>query len=207
MAATRPLQSFPVLGALDATAQLIPRDDSVRAVSRRRSSLGWAFARQSAITTVIVRKDCESSVDSRAAMMVAKRLLRTPVPPAASVLRPTGSVAEVKLVPPSPLAENRIAAVVVKSKLHIMACDQPWGYDAIASFNAGNASRSSSAVQSSSRGCGASMPQAATTAAKTSAKRRTTQLTRRRAPSSAALSAASTAPVRLAERAVSSIPR
>ena len=128
--ATQPLQSFPVLGALDATAQLIPRKDSGRTVSRRRSSLGWAFARQSAIATVIVRKDCESSVDSHAVMMVAKRLLRTPVPPAASVLRPTGYVAEVKLVPPSPLAENRIAAVVVKFKLHILACGQPWGYDA-----------------------------------------------------------------------------
>ena len=36
MVATQPLQSFPVLGALDATVQLIPRDDSYRAVSRRR---------------------------------------------------------------------------------------------------------------------------------------------------------------------------
>ena len=87
---------------------------------------------------MIVRKGCESSVDARAAMMVAKRLLRTPTPPAASVLRPTGSVPEVKLVPPTKLAEDRITAVVVKSKLHILACDQPWGYDAIASSNAGD---------------------------------------------------------------------
>ena len=41
MVATQPLQSFPVLGALDATVQRIPRrDDTDRAVSRRRSSLG-----------------------------------------------------------------------------------------------------------------------------------------------------------------------
>ena len=40
MVATQSLQSFPVLGALDATVQLIPRDDTDRAVSRRRSSLG-----------------------------------------------------------------------------------------------------------------------------------------------------------------------
>ena len=138
MVATQPLQSFPVLGALDATVQLIPRDDSDRAVSRRRSSLGWAFARQSAIATVVVCKGWESSVDARAAMMVAKRLLRTPTPPAASALRPTGPVPEVKLVPPTKLAEDRITAVVVKSKLHILACDQPWGYNAIASSNAGN---------------------------------------------------------------------
>jgi len=107
-------------------------------VARRRSALGWAFARQAAIATVIVRMDCESSVDARAAMMVAKRLLRTPTPPAASALRPTGSVPEVKLDPPTKLAEGRITAVVVKSKLHILACDQPWGYDAIAPSNAGN---------------------------------------------------------------------
>ena len=47
--ATQPLQSSPVLGALGATAQLIPRDDSDRAAPRRRSSLSWAFARQAAI--------------------------------------------------------------------------------------------------------------------------------------------------------------
>jgi hypothetical protein len=40
MVATQPLQSFPVLGALDATVQLIPRVDSDRTVSRSRSSLG-----------------------------------------------------------------------------------------------------------------------------------------------------------------------
>ena len=70
--------------------------------------------------------------------MAAKRLLRTPTPPAASALRPTGPVAEVKLAPPKKLAENRITAVVVKSKPHIMARDQPWGYGAIASSNAGS---------------------------------------------------------------------
>ena len=74
--ATQPLQSFPVIGALDATAQLIPRGDSGRTVARRRSALGWAFARQAAIATVIVRKGCETSVDARAAMMVAKRVDR-----------------------------------------------------------------------------------------------------------------------------------
>ena len=106
MVATQPPQSFPVLGALDATAQLIPRDDSDRTVARRRSALGRAFARQAAIATVIVRKGCASSVDARAAMMVAKQLLRTPTPPAASALRPTGSVPEVKLVPPTKLADK-----------------------------------------------------------------------------------------------------
>jgi hypothetical protein len=125
LVATQPLQSFPVLDALDATAQLISCDDSDRAVARRRSALGWAFARQAAIATVIVRKGCESSVDARAAMMVAKRLLRTPTPPAASALRPTGSVPEVKFVPPTKLAEDRITAVVAKSKRHILACGQP----------------------------------------------------------------------------------
>ena len=79
LVATQPLQSFPFLDALDATTQLIPRDDSGRAVARRRSAL----ARQAAIATVIVRKGCESSVDARAAMMAAKQLLRTPTPPAA----------------------------------------------------------------------------------------------------------------------------
>ena len=121
LVATQPLQCFPVPGALDATARLIPRDDSDRAVAKRRSALGWAFARQPAIATVIVRKGCESTVDARAAMMVAKRLLRTPTPPAASALRPTGSVPEVKFVPPTKLAEDRITAVVAKSKLHILA--------------------------------------------------------------------------------------
>ena len=87
---------------------------------------------------MIVRKGCESSVEARAATSVAQRLLRTPTPAAASVLRPTGFVAEVKLVPPTKLAESCIPAVVVKTKLHILACDQPWGYDAIASSNTGN---------------------------------------------------------------------
>ena len=84
--ATQPLQSFPCLGALDATAQLTPRDDSNRDASQRRSSLGWAFARESSIAPVIVRKDCQVSADSCAAMLVAQRLLRTLTPPAASVL-------------------------------------------------------------------------------------------------------------------------
>ena len=59
--ATQPLQSSPILGTLDVTAQLIPRDDSDREVSRRCASLGWTFARQSAITTVIVRKGCDTA--------------------------------------------------------------------------------------------------------------------------------------------------
>ena len=139
LVATQPLQCFPVLDAQYATTQqLFPRDDSDRVVARRRSALGWAFARQAAIATVVARKGCESTVDARAAMMVAKRLLRTPIPSAASVLRPTGSVLEVKLAPPTKTAEDRITAVVVKSKLHILACGQPWGYDDIASSNAGD---------------------------------------------------------------------
>ena len=44
--------------------------------------------------------------------------MHTPTPPAASALRPTGTVAEVKLVPPSRLAENRITTAVIKAKLH-----------------------------------------------------------------------------------------
>ena len=102
LVATQPLQNFPVLGALDATARLIPRDDNDRDVARHRSALGWAFASQAAIAAAIVRKGCESSVDARAAMMVAQRLFRTPTPPAASALRPTGSPPDVKLVPPTP---------------------------------------------------------------------------------------------------------
>ena len=138
LVATQPLQSFPCLGALDVTAQLIPRDDSDRDASQRPSSLGWAFARESPIATVIVRKDCQVPVDSRAAMLVAQRLLRTATPPAASVLRPTGSVPDVALVKPTKMAEGRITAAVVKAKLHILACDQPWAYGAIANSNAGN---------------------------------------------------------------------
>ena len=41
LVASQPLQSFPCLGALDATVQLIPRNDSDTDASRRRSSLGW----------------------------------------------------------------------------------------------------------------------------------------------------------------------
>ena len=33
--------------------------------------------------------------------------------------------------------------MVVKSKLHILACDQPWGYGAIASSNAGDTDQAS----------------------------------------------------------------
>ena len=71
-------------------------------------------------------------------MMATQRLLCTPTPPAASVLQPTGSVLEVKLVPPTKTAEDRITSLIAKTKLHILACDQPWGYGAIASSNAGN---------------------------------------------------------------------
>ena len=39
LVASQSLQSFPCLDALDATAQLIPRDDSNRDASQRRSSL------------------------------------------------------------------------------------------------------------------------------------------------------------------------
>ena len=139
MVATQSLQSFPLLGALDATVQLIPRDDNDRAVSQRRSSLGWAFACQAAIAAAIVRKGCKRPVDARAAMMVAAgRLFRTTTPPAASVLQPTGPVPDVKLVPPAKTAENRITSVIVKTKLPVLACDQPWAYGAIASSNAGN---------------------------------------------------------------------
>ena len=56
-------------------------------------------------------------------MLVAQRLLRAPTPPAASVLRPTGSVSDVTLVKPTKMAEGRIAAAVVKAKLDILACD------------------------------------------------------------------------------------
>ena len=136
--ASQPLQSFPCLDALDATVQLIPRNDSDTDASRRRSSLGWAFARESSIATAIVRKTCQVPVDSRAAMLVAQRLLRMPTPAAASVLRPTGSVPDVTLVKPTKVAEARITSAAVKAKLHILACDQPWSYDAVANANAGN---------------------------------------------------------------------
>ena len=71
LVASQPLQSSPCLGALDATAQLIPCNDSDTDAPRRRSSLGWAFARESPIATAIVRKTCQVAVDSRAAMLVA----------------------------------------------------------------------------------------------------------------------------------------
>ena len=136
--ASQPLQSFPCLDALDAMVPLIPRNDGDTDASRRRSSLGWAFARDSAIATVAVRKQCHVPLDERAAMMVAQRLLRMATPAGASVLRPTGSVAEVKLVKPSKVSESRITAAAVKAKLHILACDQPWGYDAVADANSSN---------------------------------------------------------------------
>ena len=71
-------------------------------------------------------------------MLVAQRLLRTPTPAAASVLRLAGSAPDVTLIKPTKMAENRITAAVVKAKLHVLACDQPWPYDAIATSNAGN---------------------------------------------------------------------
>ena len=134
LVASQPLQSFPCLGALDATAQLIQRNDSDADASRRRSSV----ARESPIATAIVRKTCQVALNSRAAMLVAQRLLRTPTPAAASVLRPTGSVSDVTRVNPTKVAEGRITTAAVKAKLHILACDQPWGYDAVANSNASN---------------------------------------------------------------------
>ena len=138
LVASQPLQSFPCLDALDATVQLIPRNDSDADASRRRSSLGWAFARESPIATAIVRKTCQVPIDLSAAILVAQRLLRMPTPAAASVLRPTGSVPDVTLVKPAKVAEGRITSAAVKAKLHILACDQLWAYDAIANSNAGN---------------------------------------------------------------------
>ena len=136
--ASQPLQSFPCLDALDAAVPLIARDDNNADARRRRSSLGWAFARDSSIATVIVRKSCQVAIDSRAAMLVAQRLLRTPTPAAASVLRPTGSVSDVTLVKPTKVAEGRITTAAMRAKPHVLACDQPWGYDAVAHSNAGN---------------------------------------------------------------------
>ena len=78
LVASQPLQSFPCLDALDAAVPLIPRNDGDTDASRRRSALGWAFARDSSIATVIVRKACHVPLDARAAMMVAQRLLRMP---------------------------------------------------------------------------------------------------------------------------------
>ena len=71
-------------------------------------------------------------------MLVAQRLLRMPTPAAASVLRPTGSILDVTLVKPTKVAEPRITSAAVKAKLHILACDHPWSYDAVANANAGN---------------------------------------------------------------------
>ena len=42
------------------------------------------------------------------------------------------------LVKPTKVAEGRITTAAVKAKLHILACDQPWGYGAVANSNAGN---------------------------------------------------------------------
>ena len=70
LVASQPLQSFPCLGALDAAVQLIPRNDGDADASRRRSSLGWAFARESSIATAIARKTCQVALDSRAAVLV-----------------------------------------------------------------------------------------------------------------------------------------
>ena len=123
LVASQPLQSFPCLGALDAAVPLIARNDSDADASRRRSSLGWAFARESPIATVIVRKTCQVALDSRAAMLVAQLLLRTPTPAAAGVLRPAGSVPDFTLVKPTKVAEGRITAAAVKAKLLILACD------------------------------------------------------------------------------------
>jgi hypothetical protein len=39
------------------------------------------------------------------------------------------------------MAESRITAAVVKAKLHVLACDQPCAYGAIANSNAGNTDR------------------------------------------------------------------
>ena len=86
--ASQKLQNFPVLGALGTTAQLVPRDDGNREVSRRRSAIGRAFARQAGIATVIIRKGCATSTEARAVMSVAQRLLRTPTPPGAGTLHP-----------------------------------------------------------------------------------------------------------------------
>ena len=71
-------------------------------------------------------------------MLVAQRLLRMPTPAAASVRRPTGSIPDVTLVKPTEVAEARITSAAVKAKLQILACDQPWSYDAVANANAGN---------------------------------------------------------------------
>ena len=81
--------------------------------------------------------NCQVSADSRAAILVAQRLLRAPTPAAASVLCPTGSVPDVTLVT-TKVAGGRITAAAVNAKLHILACDQPWSYGAIANSNAGN---------------------------------------------------------------------
>ena len=56
LVASQPLQSFPCLAALDAEVPLIARNDSDADTSRRRLSLGWAFARESSIATVICHR-------------------------------------------------------------------------------------------------------------------------------------------------------
>ena len=125
--------------ALDATAQLTPRDDSNREASQRRSALGWCFARESSIATAIVRKDYQTSVrrpcgyDGGAASPSQGGPARCERPPAQ-----TGSVPDITLAKPTQMAENRITSAVVKAKLHILSCDQPWTYGAIATSNAGN---------------------------------------------------------------------
>ena len=132
--ASQPLQkSFPCLDA-------IPRDDSDRDAPRRRSSLGWAFARESPIATAIVRKDFQVSADSR---LTCGHAGDTTAPPRADPAcrersPPTGSVPDITLVKPTKVAEGRITAAVVKAKLHVLACGQPWSYGAIANSNAGN---------------------------------------------------------------------
>ena len=73
LAASQPLQNFPCLGALDVTAQLIPRDESNSDASRRRSSLGWAFARESPIATAIVRKTWATLVAQRLTILPPRK--------------------------------------------------------------------------------------------------------------------------------------
>ena len=140
LVASQPLQSFPCLDARGATAQLSPRDDSDRDASRRRSSLGWAFARESAIATAIVRKECQYRLTPvrpcwwhNASSARRPRLLRaSPAPPAPSPTLPSLS----------PRRWLRAASPRRWSKpswtsLHV-TCDQPWAYDAISNSNAGN---------------------------------------------------------------------
>ena len=72
-------------------------------------------------------------------MLVAQRLLRTATPPARERLSgPPARFPTLLSSKPTKMAENRITAAVVKAKLHVLACDQPWAYGAIATSNAGN---------------------------------------------------------------------